>query len=230
VVTVTLGALIEQWHRETLVFFDGWPGCFVSAATLEEAMAAAPAAVANHLAWLTAHGLPTPTDPTTRIEVAEHLRPGPSTRGLRFNADLVVPSDEYLGHALTVGALACADLIDLHDKARPDQRARANPPGIHELDKSIADQLRHLAELDVTYAAALSDQQTTTTIALPTDPAEALRVSQQHVEATLRTIPASLRSRRFVRDAEEWTVAKVIRRRTGHLFEHYPAFQTLASS
>ena len=79
---VTFRALIEQWGRETLVFFDGWPGCFVSAATLEEAMAAAPAAVAEHIAGLTGHGLG-PYDTVARVEIAEHLRPEPGARGLR---------------------------------------------------------------------------------------------------------------------------------------------------
>jgi hypothetical protein len=221
-------ALIEQWRRETLVFFDGWPGCFVSAPTPEEAMAAAPAAVAAHIAWLTAHGLG-PFDTVARVEVAEHLRPPPGARGLRFTADLAPPSDEDLERTLTIGALACAELLDLFERARPEQRARTIPPGVHELDKSISDQLRHLAELDVVYAATLSDRQTTT-VELPTDPIEALRTSNRHVAATLRTLPVPLRSRRFIRDGEEWTAAKVVRRRTGHLFEHYPAFQALASS
>jgi hypothetical protein len=225
----TFRALIEQWRRETLVFFDGWPGCFASAPTLEQAMAAVPATVADHLAWLTAHGLPASVD-TVEVEVAEHLRPQPGTRGLRFDADLVPPSDEDLESALTVGALVCADLLDLHDRARPDQRTRTTPPGAQELDKSIDDQLRHIAALDVVYTATLLDRQTAAAIALPADPTEALRASNRHVEATLRAIPASLRPQRFVRDGEEWTVAKVVRRRTGHLFEHYPAFRSLAGS
>ena len=223
---VAFRALIEQWGRETLVFFDGRPGCFVSAATLEEAMAAAPAAVAEHIAWLTAHGLGL-SGMVATVEIAEHLRPRPGARGLRFTADLVPPSDEDLERALTIGALACAELIDLFERASPEQRARTIPPGVHELDKSITDQLRHLAELDVVYAATLSERQTAT-VELPTDPTEALRTSDQHVAATLRTLPASLRSRRFVHDGEEWTAAKVARRRTGHLFEHYPAFRALA--
>ena len=222
----TFRALIEQWASETLVFFDGWPGCFVSAATPEEAMAAAPAAVADHLAWLAAHGLPAPDGPVTRVEVAEHLRPRPGTRGLRFDADLVAPTDEDLERALAVGALACADLIGLYKRAGPERRGRTTPPGVRELDKSLSDQLRHLAELDLVYVANLLDGQATTTVLLPADPAEALTTSNRHVESTLRTVPVSLRSRLFVRDGEEWTVAKVVRRRTGHLFEHYPAFQT----
>ena len=223
---VAFRALIEQWASETLVFFDGWPGCFVSAATPEEAMAAAPAAVAGHLAWLTGQGLPTPAGPVTGIEVAEHLQPRPGARGLRFAADLVAPTDEDLELALAVGALACADLIGRYDRAGPERRGRTTPPGVRELDKSISDQLGHLAELDLAYAANLSDGQATTTVLLPADPAEALRTSNRHVEATLRTVPVSLRSHLFVRDGEEWTVAKVVRRRTGHLFEHYPSFQT----
>jgi hypothetical protein len=222
---VTFRALIEQWTSETLVFFDGWPGCFVSAATPEEATAAAPAAVTHHLAWLAARGLPTPAGPAPEIELAEHLRPRPGTRGLRFDADLVAPTDEALERALAVGALACADLIGIHDRAGPERRGRSTPPGARELDRSLSDQLRHLAELDLAYVANLSDGQPTT-IVLPADPAEALRTSNRHVEKTLRTLPVSLRSQLFVRDGEEWTAAKVVRRRTGHLFEHYPAFQT----
>jgi hypothetical protein len=224
---VILRALIEQWPRETLVFFDGWPGCFVSAATPAEAMAAVPAAVAEHRAWLTAHGL-APVDEVAGVEVAEHFRPEAGAKGLRFSADLVPPGDADLERALGIGALACADLIDLFERAGPEQRARTVPPGVHELDKSITDQLRHLAELDLVYAATLSDRQPAT-VELPADPAGALRTSDQHVAATLRTLPTSLRSRRFVRDGEEWTAAKVVRRRTGHLFEHFPSFRSLAA-
>jgi predicted RNase H-like HicB family nuclease len=224
----TFRALIEQWGRETLVFFDGWPGCFVSAATPEEAMAAAPAAVAEHLAWLTARGLG-PFGTAARVEVAEHLRPQPGARGLRFSADLVPPSDEDLERALKIGALACAELIDRFERAGPQRRDGAVGPGAHELAKSPADQLRHLAELDVVYAATLSDRRPAA-VELPPDPAEALKTSDRHVAATLRALPASLRSRRFVHDGEEWTAAKVLRRRTGHLFEHYPPFRSLAGA
>jgi hypothetical protein len=223
----TFHALVEQWRSETLVFFDGWPGCFVSAPAPEEALAAAPAAVADHLAWLAGHGLPVPADGITGVEVAEHLRPRPGVRGLRFEADVAPPSQAGLEHALEVGALACADLIDLYEHAGPRQRLEATPPGVREVDKSIADQLRHIAALDLTYVATLSDRRTAgADVELPDDPAESLRVSDRHVAATLRDLPASLRSRVFVRDGEEWTVAKVIRRRTGHLFEHFPAFRS----
>jgi hypothetical protein len=226
----TYHALVEQWRSETLVFFDGWPGCFASAPVLEEAVAAAPAAVADHLLWLADHGLPVPVDGITSVEVAEHLRPRPGVKGLRFDADLAPPSEAHLEHALTVGALACADLIDVYEHAGPRRRLQTTPPGVQELHKSIADQLRHIAALDLTYVATLSDRQTAgAAIELPDDPAESLRLSNQHVAATLRNLPASLRSRVFLRDGEEWTVAKVIRRRTGHLFEHYPAFRARRS-
>jgi predicted RNase H-like HicB family nuclease len=225
---VTFRALIEQWGRETLVFFDGWPGCFVSAATLEEAMAAAPAAVTDHLAWLTVHGLG-PFDTVARVEIAEHLRPQPGARGLRFDADQMPPSDEDLERALKIGALACAELIDHFERAGPQRRDQAVAPGAHEIAKSPADQLRHLAELDLVYAATLSDRRPAA-VELPSDPTEALRTSHRHVAARLRALPASLRSRRFVHDGEEWTAAKVVRRRTGHLFEHYPPFRSLAGA
>src|SRR5258708_30677676 len=45
-------ALVEDWPGESMVYFRELPGCFSSAPTYEEAVTAAPAAIAGYLSWL----------------------------------------------------------------------------------------------------------------------------------------------------------------------------------
>jgi len=57
-------------------------------------------------------------------------------------------------------------------------------------------------------------------LALPDDPIEAVQRAHQAFVAGIRAWWAIWRNRVVERDGEQWTVAKVLRRRTGHLREH----------
>ncbi len=224
-------ALVEEWGAETLLFMRELPGCFASAPTVAEAVAGADATVARYLGWATALGLTVPGDGTVAVAVAEHIAPHPGEDGILFTADREAPTQGHIDLALRVGALLCAELIGLYQGASHERRARTLAPGTDQLHQAIPAQLRHIAALDLAYIAPLSAPAGVAPDgALPADPAEALTASNRQVEAVVRGVPAEARARVFTEDGELWTVAKVLRRRTGHLSEHYPSISALAHS
>ncbi len=205
----------ERWESTWLGFIIELPGCQVTGCSLEELVTEAPKAIAAHRTWLCEKGLTVPeclTDTVTLVEVAEASS---GDRGPLFEIDQRVITSQELAHALEVGDAALADLVALTDRAREwetlplDQRpAGWTPPEI----------VRHVAEFDRWYAARLAPD--AGALALPEDPLLALRQAAQAFVSVVRAWWAVWGNRRVEREGEQWTVGKVLRRRTGHLREH----------
>lgn len=110
---------------------------------------------------------------------------------------------------------ALAELVELARLAVPAwQAALARPDGW-----SPDEILRHVAAFDLWYASRLS-RDGRLEVALPADPVAAVQVAGRVFAAIVRLMPIEQRGAVFEHDGEEWTLAKALRRRTGHLREH----------
>jgi predicted RNase H-like HicB family nuclease len=135
-------ALIEEWPNECMAYFRELPGCFSSAPTYEEALAAAPSAIASHLRWLKSSGLVDEIDTQIEVIVSERLAAQDGRIGPSFEADLAPPNDEEIDLALNIAAAARTDLIELYDGIPADARERVRDAG----GWSANEHMRHIIE------------------------------------------------------------------------------------
>ncbi|MCM8746319.1 type II toxin-antitoxin system HicB family antitoxin [Thermomicrobium sp. CFH 73360] len=205
----------ERWESTWLGFIIELPGCLITGCSLEELITEAPMAIAKHRTWLCAKGLTVAECPTNAITVVEVAEASPDGRRPLFEIDQRVITPEELAHALEVGDAALNELVALTDRTREwetlplDHRpSGCTPPQI----------VRHVAEFDRWYAARLAPD--AGALALPEDPLLALRQAAQAFVSVTRAWWAVWGSRVVERDGEQWTVAKVLRRRTSHLCKH----------
>lgn len=209
--------LIERWRSETLIYVYELPGFVAIAADTETALEHLPNAVNVHLRWLDAHGLPYQPGTVTTFEegVATDTGIGPF-----FQLDAGSPSLTLLENAEAIGRAALDDLIVLYEEASAEQRAYKFKPD----EWSAAEIVRHIAEMDVWYSTRLSLRVTQdfNAVELPADPIAALHFASTLVEERLQQIYDPHRSLKYDADEEDWSLAKVMRRRTAHLREHYP--------
>ncbi|HVB60475.1 MAG TPA: DinB family protein [Ktedonobacteraceae bacterium] len=218
-------ALVEQWPSEYMVYFRELPGCLSTAPMLEEALAAAPAAIANHVRWLKANDLIEEIDNAVTVVVKEQLAAGDNDKGPRFEAELAPPGDEEIDMALNVAGMARAELIDLYESMPAEQRVRALAPGAWSVDKH----LWHIIEAELWYVSRLSDVPREKPLTeLSPEISVALFDVGMDSELALRGLSEEQRSRVFTHEGEEWTAAKVLRRLAGHLREHYPWLKKMA--
>lgn len=218
-------ALIEEWSGESVVSFRELPGCFSKAPTPHQAMQQTPQAVVDYLRWLKQNDIFFFEDEITSINVApkEYLRGVKA--GPRFEADRSAPTDQEIDNALNVAATARAQLIDIYDAVPLEHRGISLKPG----EWSLTQQLQHVLALESYYIACLSEhpQPVASTIA----EADLLRTFVENAmdyESLLRDLTPEQRAHIYVHNGEEWTAAKVLRRMTLHLREHYPDMQGLA--
>jgi predicted RNase H-like HicB family nuclease/uncharacterized damage-inducible protein DinB len=217
-------ALVEEWPNEAMVYFRELPGCLTTAPTFEEAFAAAPAAIANHIRWLKANDLIEEIDNDIAVVVKERLA-ALDNAGPRFEAELAPPGDEEIDMALNVAGMARAELIDLYESVPAQQRDRIAAPG----DWSITEHLWHIIEAELWYVSRLSDvPQEKPLSELSPEISVALFDVGMDSELALRDLSEEQRSRVFTHEGEEWTAAKVLRRLVGHLREHYPWIERMA--
>jgi len=207
--------LAEHWDTNWLGYVVELPGCQFRAGTLDELLQRAPQAIASHLAWLRGHGLQGIDRPADFFLLTERVQALPGGRGPLFDADRRNLSASELDVALQVGNAAIEDLVALAGRTQAwAARAESERPS-GWLPPAI---LHHVAEKDVWYAARLMPD--IGALALPDDPIEAVQRAHQAFVAGIRAWWAIWRNRVVERDGEQWTVAKVLRRRTGHLREH----------
>ncbi|GCE06870.1 DinB family protein [Dictyobacter aurantiacus] len=218
-------ALIEEWPGECIISFRTLPGCFSKASAPQQAIQQAPQVVADYLRWLKKNDIFFFEDEITSVNVMpkEYLRGVKA--GVLFEADRPAPTDQEIDNALNVAATARAQLIDLYDAAPLEQRGVTLAPGTW----SLTQQLQHVRHLESYYIACLNEQLPPPPP--PVDEADLLRTFVENAmdyETLLRQLTPEQRARVYVHNGEEWTAAKVLRRMTQHLREHYPAMQELA--
>jgi len=220
-------ALVEDWPGESMAYFRELPGCFSSAPTYEEVVKAAPAAISSYLDWLKKNDLALIEEDNSEIEVVvkERLPAVNGQIGPRFKADLAPPDDVEIENALNVAAAARAALLELYDSVPPEQRNRSISPD----SWSLTLHLHHILESEDWYISRLTEHPTATFgNPLPPDLAMALFDHAMDHELFLRGLSRADRERVFTHEGEEWTAAKVLRRMTEHLREHYPWMVAIA--
>jgi predicted RNase H-like HicB family nuclease len=219
-------ALVEDWPGGSMVYFRELPGCFSSEPTYEEALKAAPAAIASYLNWLKKNDLDIVEENDGKIEVVVKERLAALDQiGPRFETDLAPPGDVEIDNALNVAAVARAELLELYDSAPQQYRDLSKSPGAW----SLTQHLQHIVESEAWYISRLTEQPAATSdSALPSDLSMALFDDAMDHELLLRGLSLAERERIFLHEGAEWTAAKVLRRMTKHLREHYPWMVTIA--
>lgn len=217
-------ALVEEWPNESLVSFRELPGCLSTAPTAEEAIQKAPEAIAEYLRWLKQNKIFFLEEEINSITVVVKERLRADRVGPCFEAELVAPTDREMANALTVAATARALLADLYNEVLPAQRSRAFTPG----EWSLTEHLQHILKAEAHYVGCLNDQPPEAM--LPVTEAELplkLIENGRNYETFLRGLTAEQRARVYIHEKAEWTAAKVLRRMTEHLRDHYPWMQTI---
>ena len=209
--------LVERWGASYLSFVPELPVCQFEATDLDALVEAALQVVAAHLDWLCRHGLSAPACGTIEVRVSELWEALPGGRGPCFAADRLAPSTQAIDEALQIGEAALVELVELYRLAHPAWQAASPRPAGWSPDEI----LRHVAELDIWYASRLS-RSGRLEVDVPADPVAAVRVAGRAFASTVRSIPVERRGTVVEHDGEEWTLAKALRRRTGHLREHAP--------
>ena len=130
-----------------------------------------------------------------------------ATIGPLFAADLPAPSDAEIETALAVGRAAISDLIDYFDATA----------GSDEIELTVT--AVQIAQQDDWYASRLGAAQLT---AFATDPLDTLVQAAGRFEDEVDAYVSSAKPELWRIDGEEWTLAKLLRRRTAHLREHLP--------
>jgi predicted RNase H-like HicB family nuclease len=220
-------ALVEDWPGESMAYFRELPGCFSSAPTYEEAVKAAPAAISDFLKWSKKNDLALieADDGEIEVVVKERISAVNGQVGPRFEADLAPPDDVEIDNALNVAAAARAALLELYDDVPPEQRNRSTSPD----EWSLIRHLQHLLEAEAWYISRLTEHPTENSGDAQTpDLSMALFENAMDHELILRGLSAAERGRVLTHKGEEWTAAKVLRRMTGHLREHYPWMVAIA--
>jgi predicted RNase H-like HicB family nuclease len=220
-------ALIEEWPDGSLIYFRELPGCFSSGPTYEEAVKAAPGAIAGYLNWTKANGIVVLEDFDGSIDVVEkeHSIVQEGEQGPRFVADLPPPNDAEIDLALNVAAAARAAILELYEQVSPEKQNRR----LTQESWSLTEHLAHLIESEAWYVSRLQER-----------PAEDFPISgdlemvffdrAMDYELFFRDLSPELRQRVFTHLGEEWTAAKALRRMTGHLREHYPWMAAIANA
>jgi hypothetical protein len=202
--TLRLEALIEHWPGESLLFVRALPGLQVSGHGAADLQRRAGGALQAHLDWLVERDLIDQPSGEVELTVAEEAQALSASIGPLFVADLVAPSDDEVESALAVGRAALSDLIDAFDAS-----ARSAGGGNPEA-------LRDVSRMDGWYASRLSGTVSETAAG---DPIDELVATAGAFEEAVDAFVVAGEPDLFVRDGEEWTLAKLLRRRTGHLRE-----------
>jgi hypothetical protein len=200
---LTFEALIEHWPSESLLFVRNLPGLQVSGRDAQELQQKTTDALRHHLEWLVWHELIARPEGEVDLAVIEQAKAPSESIGPRFVADLVAPTDDEIELALAVGR---ATLTEIIDSEAADSEASVKS-------------MRHLARLDRWYASRLTGEPAETAIG---DPVDDLIDAAGSFEEAVDSVAERGLPELFERDGEEWTLAKLLRRRTGHLREHAP--------
>lgn len=211
-------AVLERWKTENILYINDLPGCTVKASTVDIAIAAAPEAISAYFRWAAARHIPL-GEKSLELAVVEEGKPLMDGIGPFFSTDSHPLDDAEYALALQVSKAALEDLVNLYEQVDEAQRVYKYLP--HEW--SARDILSHITQTDLWYATRLRSMfDRKPDFDPPSDPIEAARYANAHVEDVMREVFYTSRGGRFEVEFEEWTLRKLIRRRVGHLREHYP--------
>lgn len=218
-------ALIEEWPTESLVSFRELPGYLSAAPTTEEAIEKAPEAIAAYLRWLKQNNIYFLQEESNSINVVVKERLRADQVGPLFESELIAPTDQEMTNALMVAATARARLVELYNEVSPTDRKRR--PKADEW--SLAEHLQHLLRAEAHYVGCLHEQLPE---AAPSFTEEELPVKFLEngtiYERFLRGLTPEQRAHVYTHGEARWTAAKVLRRMTEHLRDHYPWMQAIA--
>ena len=222
-------ALVEERPNESTVFFRALPGCFLSAATTEDALRAAPTAIEQYFRWLKENNIVIVEEEVSPIEVVPTERLSSNgNAGPLFEADRAAPDDLEIDNALNVAATARALIIEFVANVPAHLHTQTAVPG----QWSLTQHLYHLMESEVWYISRLSEHPE------PEQPAQSMSADDISMkifenamdnEILLRYLTPEQRTQVFVHNGEQWTAAKVLRRMAQHLREHYPWMEEIAA-
>lgn len=214
-------ALIEEWPGESMAYFRELPGCYCSAPTYQALLTTIPAAIADYLKWVKSNDITVLDEFDGHIEVVikEHIVAENDTIGPCFEADLAPPDDIEIDKALNVAAAARAALLELYEQVSPAQQMHRLSPD----SWSLYEHMQHLLEAEAWYLSRLQEHPIEpSSNALPIDLAMTFFDNAMDYELALRALTPEQRQHIYAHNDEQWTAAKVLRRMTEHLREHYP--------
>jgi predicted RNase H-like HicB family nuclease/uncharacterized damage-inducible protein DinB len=206
---------VEEMEGRWIAHAAGWPGCFASAETREAALADAPQAVADYLAWLRSHGERAPDERIT-VDVDEVHRAwniGPEYEVSAFFAEDRPPLAEAdIAKAQRLLAWTRGDLLNAVQGLTAEQRARPVPGQRWPLDGI----LNHVGGAEWWYLDRLGLAFPREDV--PDDPPARLEKVRAHL---LSVLPQLVGDERVVeKRGELWTPRKVLRRALWHERDH----------
>ena len=213
-------ALIEEWPSECMAYFRELPGCYCSRPTYDELLKDISGLVAEYLKWVKANDIIVLDDFDGQIEivVTERIEAENGNSGPRFESDLAPPDDIKIDKALNVAAAARASLLELYEEVTPAQQMRRLSPE----SWSLAEHMQHLLEAEAWYISRLQEHPIEPASDTPqADIAMAFFGKAMDYELVLRALTPDERRQMYTHNGEQWTAAKVLRRMTEHLREHY---------
>jgi hypothetical protein len=198
--------LMEEWPDRAQLYVKELPGFFAAAPTRDELIEISLPALDLHLSWLAGHGYEGAIADEGGLVIDEDLK-SQGDAGPRFEADLAEPDEEAIEQALGLGRVALSDVIDLVDAME-----ESGGPS-EELGRIV----RHLAVQDLWFATRLDHAPPSLKpIADPVDAmVAAAGIFEERIDELAGKAPGIV-----TRDGEEWTLGKLLRRRTAHIREH----------
>lgn len=222
-------ALIEEWPGEAMAYFRELPGCYCSAVTYEALLNIIPASIADYLKWVKANDITVLDEFDGKVEVIikERLVAKDGAIGPLFETDLAPPDEIEIDKALNVAAAGRAALLALYEQVSPAQQMHRLSPD----SWSLSEHMQHLLESEAWYISRLSEQasEPDSDIA-PADLAMKFFDNAMDYELALRALTPEQIQRVYTHNGEQWTAAKVLRRMTEHLREHYPWMQEIVKA
>lgn len=213
-----------------MALFRELPGCYCSAATFEALRNIIPASIADYLKWAKANDITVLDEFDGQIEVGikEHIVLENDSIGPLFEADLAPPDDIEIDKALNVAAAARAALLELYEQVSPAQQMHRLSPD----SWSLTEHMQHLLESEAWYVSRLSEHPIEpASDSAPADLAMKFFDNAMDHELALRALTPEQRQRiYYASNGGQWTAAKVLRRMTVHLREHYPWMEEIVSN
>jgi hypothetical protein len=207
--TIQLDALIERWPGEHLLYARELPGFCVAGANSTDLQMRSGNLLQTHLDWLVERDMIDEPASPVELSIVEELDSVSSDAGPRFMVDLVAPDEMEVETALAVGRAAVADLVDMYE------RAERTGDSAH-----TATLLQRIAQRDAWFGSRLTQSQSALVIVETSDPVDLLVHAAGAFEDDVDQFVLDCAADLWLCDREEWTLAKVLRRRTAHLRRH----------
>ena len=212
-----------------MAFFRALPGCYCSAATYESLLTNIPASIADYLKWIKGNDIIVLDEFDGQVEVViqERLVAENGKIGPLFETDLAPPDEIEIDKALNVAAAARAALLELYEQVSPAQQMHRLSPA----SWSLTEHMQHLLESEAWYVSRLSEHPgEPASDSAPADLAMKFFDNAMDYELALRALTPEQLRRVYTHDGEQWTAAKVLRRMTEHLREHYPWMEEIVKN